>query len=74
MTQTAVVRRQRMHARTAWVRIAPPRPPARRLTCFLVSRCSWLLLVVAALVRTRRAEQGMLVDDYAAFDDVSDEV
>jgi hypothetical protein len=33
-----------------------------------------VLLVVAALVRTRRAEQGMLVDDYAAFDDVSDEV
>ena len=33
-----------------------------------------VLLVVAALVRTRRAEQGMLVDDYAAFDDISDEV
>ena len=33
-----------------------------------------VLLVVAALVRTRRAEQGMLVDDYAAFDDASDEV
>ena len=32
-----------------------------------------VLLVVAALVRTRRAEQGMLVDDYATFDDVSDE-
>ena len=33
-----------------------------------------VLLVVAALVRTRRAEQSMLADDYAAFDDASDEL
>ena len=33
-----------------------------------------VLLVVAALVRTRRAEQGMLADEYATFDDVSDEL
>ena len=33
-----------------------------------------VLLVVAALIRTRRAEQGMLVGDYGAFDDASDEV
>ena len=32
-----------------------------------------VLLVVAALVRTRQAEHGMLVDDEATFDDVSDE-
>jgi hypothetical protein len=33
-----------------------------------------VLLVVAALVRTRRAEQGMLTDDHAIFDDVRDDV
>jgi hypothetical protein len=29
-----------------------------------------VLLVVAALVRTRRAEQDMLADEHAVFDDV----
>ena len=33
-----------------------------------------VLLVVGALVRTRRAEQGMLMDDGAVFDDVLDDV
>jgi len=32
-----------------------------------------VLLVVAALVRTRRAEQGMLVNDDSVFDDVLDD-
>jgi hypothetical protein len=32
-----------------------------------------VLLVVAALVRTRRAEQDMLADEHAVFDDVLDD-